>query len=141
MRTEGVDADGRAVVRDESVVLTDKELRDAYERGRVDEGSRHKRNWLGTILGTILALIGIVVLALAALNGSFQRGGAVIDRQLSIAVDQAEPAMRNAADEATDAINGDNQAADPTVVQTPAGPQPAAETTVTTTTTPAPEAR
>ena len=32
-----------------------------------------------------------VVLALAALNGSFERGGAVIDQQLSIAAVQAEP--------------------------------------------------
>ncbi|HYG25588.1 MAG TPA: hypothetical protein VD906_01650 [Caulobacteraceae bacterium] len=138
MRTEHVDTDGRTSVRGDTVALTDQELRDSYERGRVDERSRHRRNWLTTILGTILSLVGIIVLVLAALNGSFHRAGAVIDRQLSIAADQAEPAMREAADEATDAIGsvGDNEAADPTVVQTPAGPQPAPNAAATT-----PEAR
>lgn len=144
MRTEHVDADGRTVVRDtDTVALSDKDLRDAYERGRVDERSRHKRNWLLTILSTLLALVGVVVLVLAALNGSFQRAGAVIDRQLSIAADQAEPTVRNAASEAGEAIQNvrtDNDV-DPNVVQTPTGPQPAQNTTVTTTTTTAPEAR
>ena len=106
MKTEHVDADGRTVVRDDGEVrehtLGDKDLRDAYDRGRADEAVRHKRNWLMTILGALLALVGLVVLVLAALNGSFARGGAVIDRQLSIAADQAAP-----------------------VQKTPTGPQPA----------------
>lgn len=125
MVTERVDRDGRTTVRDD-VVLTDQELRDAYERGRVDERSRHKRNWLLTILGTLLALVGVVVLVLAALNGSFQRAGAVIDRQLGYAADEAEPAVRNAANEAQEAIaDVRSDEPDPNVVQTPTGPQPA----------------
>ena len=136
MRTEHVDADGRTVVREDGDVrertLGDKDLRDAYDRGRADESVRHKRNWLMTILGALLALVGLVVLVLAALNGSFARGGAVIDRQLSIAADQAEPAARSAAGEVAEEIREartDEPAPNPAVVQTPAGPVPATNDT------------
>jgi len=147
MRSERVDPDGRVVVDDttttcETVALSDKDLRDAYERGRKDETGRHKRNWLTAILTWLLALVGLVVLVLAALNGSFARGGAVLDQQLSIAADQAEPTIRNAASEAGEAIQDartDNNTvttdSNTTVVQTPTGQQ------TTTTTTTAPEAR
>ncbi|HEX6860369.1 MAG TPA: hypothetical protein VF138_09275 [Caulobacteraceae bacterium] len=139
MKTEHVDADGRTVVHDtDNVALSDKDLRAAYERGRDDERSRHGRNWLLTIITALLALVGVIVLVLAALNGSFQRAGMVMDRQLSIAADQAEPAVRNAASEASAAIQdvrtGNDADANPDVVQTPTGPQPAPNTT-------APEAR
>jgi hypothetical protein len=144
MRSERLDPDGRVIV-EETTVVGDKELRDAYERGRKDEAGRHKRNWLTTILTWLLALVGVVVLALAALNGSFQRGGAVIDQQLSIAADQAEPAIREAASDAGEAIQDVQLPAvptndpeipvtdpnDPSVVQAPAG----SEVTTTTTTT------
>lgn len=143
MGTEYVDADGRTVVRDDGEVrertLGDKDLRDAYDRGRADEAVRHKRNWLLTIVTTLLALVGLVVLILAALNGSFARGGAVIDQQLSIAADNAEPAARNAASQVASEIRDartEAPAANPDVVQTPTGPVPA-----TNTASPAPEAR
>ena len=142
MRSERLDPDGHVIV-EETTVVGDKELRDAYERGRKDEAGRHRRNWLTTILTWLLALVGVVVLALAALNGSFQRGGAVIDQQLSIAVDRAEPTLREAATDAGEAIQDVQLPAvptndpeipvtdpnDPSVVQAPAG------STVTTTTT------
>ena len=135
MRTEHVDADGRTVVREDGDVrertLGDKDLRDAYDRGRADESVRHKRNWLMTILGALLALVGLVVLVLAALNGSFARGGAVIDRQLSIAADQAEPAARSAAGEVAEEIREartDEPEPNPALVQTPTGPVPADNT-------------
>ena len=45
MKTEHVDADGRTVVRDDGEVrertLGDKDLRDAYHRGRADEAVNH----------------------------------------------------------------------------------------------------
>ena len=143
MGTEYVDSDGRTVVRDDGEVrertLGDKDLRDAYDRGRADEAVRHKRNWLLTIVTTLLALAGLIMLILAALNGSFARGGAVVDQQLSIAADNAEPAARNAASQVADEIRDartNEPAADPNVVQTPQGPVPA-----TNTAAPAPEAR
>jgi Tfp pilus assembly protein PilX len=139
MRTEHVDSEGRTVVREDGdtreTVLSDKDLRDAYDRGRSDEAVRHKRNWLLTIVTALLALIGLIVLVLAALNGSFARGGAVIDQQLSLAADQAEPAVRNAASEAAEEIREartDEPAPDTTVVQTPSGPVPATNTATTT---------
>ena len=137
MGTEYVDSDGRTVVREDGDVrekaLSDADLRDAYDRGRRDEAVRHKRNWLLTIAAALLALVGLIVLVLAAINGSFARGGTVIDRQLSIAVDQAEPAVRNAASEAAEEIRevGADEPAtapDATVVQTPTGPTPATNT-------------
>jgi len=109
MRSERVDSEGHVIVDDtttvrETVALSDRDLRDAYERGRRDESGRHKRNWLLTILGWLLSLFAVVVLALAAMNGSFQRGGAVLDQQLSIAADNAEPAARSAVGEVGEAI-------------------------------------
>lgn len=143
MRTEHVDSDGRTVVRDDEDVrertLSDKDLRDSYDRGRADEAVRHKRNWLLTIVTALLALVGLIVLVLAALNGSFARGGAVIDQQLSIAADQAEPAARSAASEVAEEIREartDEPEPAATVIQTPAGPVPATNTVTTT-----PEAR
>jgi len=105
---ERVDSEGR-VVRDDadvrdSVTITDKELRDAYDRGRRDEAARHHRNWLWIIVEALLALVGVIVLVLAALNGSFERGGRVIDEQLSIARVEAAPTIPNAAADAGTAI-------------------------------------
>ncbi|MGE5567036.1 MAG: hypothetical protein ACM3YN_12910 [Parcubacteria group bacterium] len=105
---ERVDSEGR-VVRDDAdvrdtVALTDKDLRDAYDRGRRDEAVRHRRNWLWTIIEALLALVGVIVLVLAALNGSFERGGRVIDEQLWSARVEATPAIQNAASSATNAV-------------------------------------
>lgn len=129
MRTEHVDDDGRTVVREDDrdePVLTDKDLREAYERGRRDEAHHHRRNWLLTIVTALLAIAGLIVLVLAALNGSFARGGRVIDQQLSIAADRAEPALRDAAQDIREAGTPDQPEPQPDVVQTPAGPRPAA---------------
>ena len=116
---ERVDSEGR-VVRDDrdvrdTVALTDKDLRDSYDRGRRDEAVRHKRNWLWTIVEALLALVGVIVLALAALNGSFERGGRVLDEQLWSARVEATPAIQNAASSATNAVR---DARDNAAVQT-----------------------
>jgi len=142
---ERVDSEGR-VIRDdadarESVAVTDKELRDAYERGRRDEASRHHRNWLWVIVEALLAVAGVIVLVLAALNGSFERGGRVIDEQLSIARVEAGPTIRNAASNANNAIQNarDNNAPTNTVSSTntvsATNIAPGATTTRSTTTT------
>lgn len=128
---ERVDSEGR-VVRDDAdvrdaVALTDKDLRDAYDRGRRDEAARHRRNWLWTILEALLALVGVVVLVLAALNGSFERGGRVIDEQLWNARVEAAPTIQNAAADAGNAIQNARDNATDTA--------PAATTTTTSNTT------
>jgi hypothetical protein len=139
---ERVDSEGR-VIRDdadvrESVTITDKELRDAYDRGRRDEASRHHRNWLWVIVEALLALAGVIILVLAALNGSFERGGRVVDEQLSIARVEAGPTIRNAASDAGTAIQNarDNNNLSPQTNTAPATTTTSSTTTTTTNTQP-----
>lgn len=126
---ERVDSEGR-VIRDdadvrETVALTDKDLRDAYDRGRRDEAVRHKRNWLWTIIEALLALVSVIVLVLAALNGSFERGGRVIDEQLWNARTQGAPVVQNAAASATNAATNAVRDARDNTVQTNTAPNTA----------------
>lgn len=139
---ERVDSEGR-VIRDdadvrESVTITDKELRDAYDRGRRDEASRHHRNWLWVIVEALLAVVGVIILVLAALNGSFERGGRVVDEQLSIARVEAGPTIRNAASDAGTAIQNarDNSNLSPQTNAAPATTTTSSTTTTTTNTQP-----
>lgn len=80
--------------------LDKADLREAYERGRSDERARHKRHPLLMTLTFLLALVGVVLLALAAANGSFRRAGGVVDQQLNVAADRAAPAVGEAASDA-----------------------------------------
>ena len=80
------------------------DLRAAYEHGRRDERLRRRRHPLGMTLTFAFALVGVVMLALALVNGSFGRAGDVVDQSLSIATERAQPAaaiagqaLRNAA--------------------------------------------
>jgi hypothetical protein len=52
----------------------------------------------------VLAAIGIIVVALAAVNGSFSGAGTVVDRNLATAATQAEPVVRDAASQAGQAV-------------------------------------
>lgn len=65
------------------------DVREAYERGRKDERASRRRHPVGMTLLFAAALCGVVLLALAAINGSFRAGGSVADQTLSAAVDQA----------------------------------------------------
>jgi hypothetical protein len=76
---------------------TDGELKAAYDRGRRDERARHRRSPLMALTIGSAALVGGAVLALAALEGSFQNGGAVVDQQVSKAAQQASQAIHDAA--------------------------------------------
>ena len=75
------------------------ELREAYRRGRRDEHRRHRRSPL--IVGGLLtiAAIGAVMLFFAVQQGSFSRGGQVVDAQLAHATTEVIP---NAVNSATD---------------------------------------
>ncbi|MDQ0464891.1 hypothetical protein QO010_002675 [Caulobacter ginsengisoli] len=77
---------------------TPAEVRAAYDRGRRDERARHRRSPLLALTVGSAALVGGAVLALAALEGSFQNGGAVVDQQVSKAAQQAGEALRDATD-------------------------------------------
>ena len=80
------------------------DLRAAYDRGRTDERRARRRHPLAMALTILAAAVGGVVLALAVKEGSFSRGGDIVDRNLAVAADKAEPAVRDAAGEAGGAL-------------------------------------
>ena len=83
-----------------------REIRkDAYERGRADERSRHKRNPLLTILIALLAVFGLIVLGLFIYNGgSFTETGRDLDTATSRAADETREATREVADDAGEGL-------------------------------------
>jgi hypothetical protein len=85
------DADSAAVRAD---------LRQAYERGRLDERGRRRGHPFLMTLTVLCAVIGLVILVLAGVNGSFASGGAVVDRGISAAGDRLGPAAGRVADNA-----------------------------------------
>jgi hypothetical protein len=87
------------------------DVREAYERGRRDERASRKRHPIFMTFTFIAAICGVVLLALAAVNGSFTRGGDVADQNLKAAVNQAEPQVRGAASQAGQSLRDAGQAA------------------------------
>lgn len=81
-----------------------EDLRVAYERGRADERRARKRHPVLMSLTVAAALVGGVVIALAAKEGSFAGGGARFDEGVTTAANRAEPVVRGAASEAGTAI-------------------------------------
>lgn len=80
------------------------DLRQAYELGRQDARKQRRRHPVLMTFLVIAAAIGLVVMALAAVNGSFSVAGGVVDQNLATAADQAEPVVRGAADQAGQAV-------------------------------------
>ena len=76
------------------------DLREAYERGRRDERASRRRHPIGMTVTFALAAIGLVLLVLAGVNGSFTTAGAVVDQNLQLAMNRAGPAVSQAADNA-----------------------------------------
>jgi len=72
------------------------DLRQAYEMGRNDARRARRRHPVLMTLLVLAAAVGLIVMALAAVNGSFGTAGQVVDRNLSTAADQAGPAVQNA---------------------------------------------
>ena len=83
MTTLTHDEDRRAAAADAHAVASD--LREAYERGRRDERATRRRHPLGMTLLFAAAAVGVILLALAAVNGSFSSGGQVVDASLTAA--------------------------------------------------------
>ena len=82
------------------------DLREAYERGRRDARADRKRHPVLMTLTVMAAVVGVIVMALAAVNGSFGGAGQVVDQNLAVAADKAEPVVRDAASEANEAVRG-----------------------------------
>lgn len=93
------DATQRDIRRDEAA-----DLRDAYERGRKDARRARKRHPVAMTFTIIAAAIGVIVIALAAVNGSFSGAGTVVDQNLATAAVKAEPAVQGAATQAGQAM-------------------------------------
>ena len=93
--------------------LEKADLRQAYERGRRDERAARKRHPMLMTLTVIAALVGVVLLVLAAVHGSFGRAGGVVDRHLNVAAQKAEPAVREAASNAGQSLHDAGQSAKP----------------------------
>jgi hypothetical protein len=92
------------VVHAPDPTLTKEVRRDAYERGRADERSRHKRNPLLTFLIVLAAAIGLVVTFLAVREGGFSGAGQVIDREAQEAAELAKRQGAEVADEAGEGL-------------------------------------
>jgi putative intracellular protease/amidase len=80
------------------------DLRQAYELGRRDARKQRRRHPILMTFVVIAAAVGLVVMALAAVNGSFSGAGTVVDQNLATAADQAEPVVRGAAADAGQAV-------------------------------------
>jgi hypothetical protein len=110
-----LDPDDRTAALSRAEQLDVKEVqadvREAYERGRRDERASRKRHPIFMTFTFIAAICGVVLLALAAVNGSFTRGGDVADQNLKAAVNQAEPQVRGAASQAGQSLRDAGQAA------------------------------
>ncbi len=65
------------------------EIRKAYERGRRDERARHRSHPFLAMMVFMVALAGAGMMYLAAREGSFSRGGEVVDLKLANATDNA----------------------------------------------------
>jgi hypothetical protein len=80
------------------------DLRKAYELGRRDAKQQRRRHPILMTFTIVAAAIGLIVMALAAVNGSFSGAGTVVDQNLATAADQAEPVVRDAAGQAGQAV-------------------------------------
>lgn len=81
------------------------DLREAYELGRQDARAARRRHPVLMTLLVIAALIGVALVALAVVNGSFGGAGQVVDQNLSTAAERAEPVVRGAAGDASRALD------------------------------------
>jgi hypothetical protein len=88
------------------VARTEREVREAYRRGRLDEKAKRKRHPVSMSIGIALAAVGAIALAVAIVNGgSFTRGGQVMDQNIQSAAQQAQPVAQRAASDASQAVS------------------------------------
>ena len=81
---------------------TAAEVKAAYDKGRRDERARHKSHPIFGLAVALVAILGAGMLFLAAREGSFSNGGAVVDRQLASAAGEAQASAQHAAGAVSD---------------------------------------
>jgi len=105
--------DARAGVSERALLQErDTVVRRAYERGRRDERARQPRRRGSPVLTTVLVLAaaaGAFIVYLGVSQGSFGRGGQLVDQNLSNAAATASGAVHHAADQAGDALQNAGQ--------------------------------
>ncbi len=87
-------------------------VRQAYDRGRRDERARRPRRHgapLLTLIVLMAAVIGAGAIYLGVSQGSFGRGGQVVDQKLAGVAQPATQATRDAAGRAGDALENAGQ--------------------------------
>jgi hypothetical protein len=90
----------------------DAAVRQAYDRGRRDERARRPRRRGSPVLTTVLVLAaaaGVFVVYLGVSQGSFGRGGQVLDQNITNATQSATGAVHNTVDRAGDALQNAGQ--------------------------------
>ena len=99
-RDERAEIDARVVLQEH-----DADVRAAYERGRRDALARRPRGtpFLAVVL-VLVAAAGALVIYLGVANGSFRRGGQVVDQRIAGTSAAAAGAVHNAADNAGNAL-------------------------------------
>lgn len=103
------------------VVETPGEIRakmnEAYDKGRHDEARRHRSHPIINLALVLIAAVGAVVVFYAVREGSFSRGGAVVDNKLATAASSAGPALAQAASTAVPTIEHAAHVAGPKIEQ------------------------
>ncbi len=82
-------------------------VREAYDRGRRDERARRPRRHGSpflTLIVLLAAAAGVGAIYLGVQQGSFGRGGQVVDQKITSATQPVSQATRQAADRAGDAL-------------------------------------
>ena len=92
-------------------------LNQAYDKGRRDEAKRHHSHPIIMLALVLIAAVGAVVVFYAVREGSFSRGGAVVDNKLATAASSAGPALAQAASTAVPKIEQAAQTAGPKIEQ------------------------
>jgi hypothetical protein len=87
-------------------------VRQAYDRGRRDERARRPSRHgspMMTLVVLLAAAAGIGAIYLGVQQGSFGRGGQVVDQKIQAVTQPATQATRHAADKAGDALQNAGQ--------------------------------
>ena len=114
-RRDGAYAKGRSDAHGaDRAVLNERHTaaREAYDRGRRDERARRPRRHgspLLTFLVLAAAACGVGAIYLGVHEGSFGRGGQVVDQKLDSVTQPATQATRDAANRAGDALQNAGQ--------------------------------
>ena len=94
-----------------TITVVDVHDVDAYERGRRDGLPDRLRHPVTMTLLFVAAAVGVVLIGLAAIHGSFGRGGTVADQSLAAFSKLANPTVRDAGRSANQTLSAISRSA------------------------------